>query len=70
MTSSFLKTYISSLWELSTPKNISYFWGFGRFLGIVIVLQIFSGLFLAFYYVSGGLAWDSVVEVTREVNYG
>lgn len=29
-----------------------------------------SGLFLAFYYVSGALAWDSVVEISREVNHG
>lgn len=29
-----------------------------------------SGLFLAFYYVRGALAWDSVVELSREVNHG
>jgi quinol-cytochrome oxidoreductase complex cytochrome b subunit len=39
-------------------------------LGIVIVIQIMSGFLLAFYYVRGSLAWDSVVEITREVNYG
>jgi len=61
---------LSSLWELSTPKNIRYLWGFGRFLIIVISLQIVSGLFLAFYYVRGVSAWVSIVEITREVNYG
>jgi len=70
MSSSFLKLYVSSLWELSTPKNISYFWGFGSFLGIVLVVQTISGLLLAFYYVRGRLAWESVVEITREVNFG
>jgi len=30
----------------------------------------FRIFFLAFYYVRGSLAWDSVVETTREVNYG
>jgi len=58
------------LWELATPKNISYLWGFGRLLGLVIVIQIASGILLAFYYVRGTIAWDSVVEITREVNYG
>jgi len=33
-------------------------------------LQIIRGFLLAFYYVRGALAWDSVVEITREVNYG
>lgn len=42
----------------------------GRFLGFVITIQIFSGFILALYYVSGIVAWDSVVEITREVNYG
>jgi len=65
-----LKQYFSRLWELSTPKNISYLWGFGRFLGILIVLQIASGLFLAFYYVRAVEAWNSVVELTREVHFG
>jgi len=53
-----------------TPKNISYLWGFGSLLGIIIVIQVASGFLLAFYYVRGSLAWDSVVEITREVNYG
>jgi quinol-cytochrome oxidoreductase complex cytochrome b subunit len=35
-----------------------------------MVIQVFSGILLAFYYVRGSLAWDSVVEITREVNYG
>jgi len=67
---SLLKQYMKELWELATPKNITYFWGFGRFLGLVMVIQIFSGIILAFYYVRGVIAWDSVVEITREVNLG
>jgi len=35
-----------------------------------MVIQVASGFFLAFYYVRGSLAWDSVVEITREVNFG
>lgn len=60
----------SQVWTLRTPKNISYLWGFGRFLGVIIVIQVMRGLFLAFYYVSGSLGWDSVVEISREVNGG
>lgn len=70
ISSTLIKTYFSSVWDLATPKTISYIWGFGRFLGIVIVIQVASGLFLAFYYVRGALAWDSVIEISREVNHG
>lgn len=35
-----------------------------------MVVQVISGVLLAFYYVRGALAWDSVVELTREVNHG
>jgi len=58
------------VWELSTPKNITYLWGFGSFLGIIIVIQVASGFFLAFFYVSGDGAWESVVRLTREVRGG
>lgn len=70
ITRSLLKSTLSQVWELSTPKNINYFWGFGSFLGIIIVVQVASGFFLAFYYVSGSEAWNSVVELTREVQFG
>lgn len=61
---------LSSVWELATPKNISYIWGIGRLLGIIITLQIFSGLLLSLYYVRGSLAWNSLVEIRREVYWG
>jgi len=66
----FLKKYLSTVWILGTPKNITYMWGFGRFLGIIIVIQVASGFLLACYYVRGKLGWDSVVEITREVRGG
>jgi len=65
-----IKTYIGPVWVLATPKNISYLWGFGRFLGIVIVVQVMTGILLAFYYVRGELAWASVIDLTREVRGG
>lgn len=69
-TSTFLKSYLNTVWSLRTPKNITYFWGFGRFLGIIIIIQIISGIILALYYVRGKQSWDSVVEITREVRRG
>jgi ubiquinol-cytochrome c reductase cytochrome b subunit len=65
-----LKTYLGQVWNLATPKNLSYYWGFGRFLGIIIVIQIISGVILAIYYVRGNLAWQSVIDISRDVFYG
>jgi len=70
ITLSLLKSVLSQVWELSTPKNITYLWGFGRFLGIVMVIQVASGFLLALYYVRGAGAWESVIEITREVSHG
>jgi len=66
----FLKSFLRRVWELPTPKNISYIWGFGRLLGILISVQIGSGLILAFYYVRGHRAWESVIELSREIRRG
>jgi len=38
------------LTNLPAPKNISYFWRLGSLLGICLILQIISGLFLSISY--------------------
>jgi len=58
------------IWELSTPKSISFIWGLGRLLGLILTVQIFSGLILSFYYSSGIEAWNSVIILRREVRLG
>lgn len=70
MVLSFKKNWLERVLRLRTPKNITYLWGFGRFLGIIIVIQVITGILLAFYYVRGSLGWESVIEITREVNGG
>jgi quinol-cytochrome oxidoreductase complex cytochrome b subunit len=61
---------MTPVWELGTPKNISYLWGFGSLLAIIMVIQIASGVLLAMYYVRGTTAWASIIEITREVMWG
>jgi len=40
-------------------------------LGIILVFQIFTGTFLAFYYtVDGGFAFSAVQYIIYEVNFG
>jgi ubiquinol-cytochrome c reductase cytochrome b subunit len=53
------------------PSNINYFWNFGSILGIMLVIQLFSGIFLSMHYTAHiDLAFLSVEHIMRDVNYG
>jgi len=59
------------LTEYPVPKNLTYWWNFGFLAGAVLMIQIVSGLFLAMHYKADAqLAFDSVQNIMREVNYG
>jgi len=46
-------------------------WNFGSLLGLCLILQIVSGLFLAIHYSANVLiSFDTVAHITRDVNYG
>lgn len=54
-----------------TPSNINYLWNFGSLLGLCLVIQIVSGLFLATYYTPNiGLSFDELVNFINNVNQG
>ena len=60
-----------NLIDYPTPKNLNYWWNFGSLLGIVLVIMILTGLFLAINYTSHTeLAFASVEHVMRDVSYG
>ena len=53
------------------PKNLSYWWNFGSLAGIVLVIQLLTGIFLAMHYTPhAAMAFDSVENIMRNVNYG
>lgn len=53
------------------PSNISYMWNFGSLLGMVLGIQIITGVTLAMHYTpSVDLAFVSVEHIIRDVNYG
>nr|YP_009184464.1 cytochrome b [Myrmecophaga tridactyla]ALO62526.1 cytochrome b [Myrmecophaga tridactyla]AYV89947.1 cytochrome b [Myrmecophaga tridactyla] len=57
--------------DLPTPSNISAWWNFGSLLGICLIIQILTGLFLAMHYTSDTItAFSSVTHICRDVNYG
>nr|YP_004581508.1 cytochrome b [Chaenocephalus aceratus]AEE69334.1 cytochrome b [Chaenocephalus aceratus]AEH05462.1 cytochrome b [Chaenocephalus aceratus] len=57
--------------DLPAPSNISVWWNFGSLLGLCLIAQILTGLFLAMHYTADiNTAFSSVAHITRDVNYG
>nr|ALO77616.1 cytochrome b [Cantharidae sp. GENSP01] len=66
-----LKIVNNALVDLPSPSNISTWWNFGSLLGLCLIVQIATGLFLAMHYCPDtSLAFNSVVHICRDVNYG
>lgn len=66
-----LKIVNNALIDLPTPSNISAWWNFGSLLGICLIVQILTGLFLAIHYCPDiSLAFNRVVHICRDVNFG
>nr|AXS65398.1 cytochrome b [Cucujoidea sp. 15 KM-2017] len=66
-----IKIMNSSLIDLPTPSNISTLWNFGSLLGLCLMIQIITGIFLAMHYCPNiDLAFNSVAHICRDVNYG
>ena len=61
----------SALVSLPTPPNLSIWWNFGRLLGLILGVQLATGLFLAIHYSCHiDLAFASVDHLFRDVNGG
>nr|YP_010988534.1 cytochrome b [Medeopteryx incisura]WOR80678.1 cytochrome b [Medeopteryx incisura] len=68
---SLLKMMNNMIIDLPSPSNISTWWNFGSLLGMCLMIQILTGLFLAMHYCSDiSMAFNSVVHICRDVNYG
>nr|AJW75675.1 cytochrome b [Ambystoma mavortium stebbinsi] len=66
-----MKIINNSFIDLPTPSNISYWWNFGSLLGLCLITQILTGLFLAMHYTADtSSAFSSVAHICRDVNYG
>nr|ABY48639.1 cytochrome b [Xantusia sp. Yucca Valley] len=66
-----LKIINNSFIDLPTPSNISAWWNFGSLLGLCLLVQILTGLFLAMHYTADiASAFSSVVHICRDVQYG
>ena len=66
-----IKILNGALIDLPAPNNISIWWNFGSLLGLCLVVQVVTGLFLAIHYTPHiDLAFSSLAHITRDVNYG
>jgi quinol-cytochrome oxidoreductase complex cytochrome b subunit len=54
-----------------TPRNLNVWYSFGGILTFMLGIQIVTGIVLAMHYVpSASMAFDSVENIMRDVNYG
>jgi ubiquinol-cytochrome c reductase cytochrome b subunit len=66
-----LRLVNSYLVDSPQPANLSYLWNFGSLLGVCLILQILSGVFLAMHYQPHvDFAFNSVEHIMRDVNNG
>ena len=61
----------STLVDLPAPANLSVNWNWGSLLGLVLVIQLITGLILTTRYSAHvDTAFDSVIYICQDVNYG
>ena len=61
----------STLVDLPSPANLSVNWNYGSLLGLILVIQLVSGIVLATRF-SGhsDISFDSVIRIYQDSNYG
>uniref|UniRef100_UPI0031F42029 cytochrome b n=1 Tax=Pyrgodera armata TaxID=1964324 RepID=UPI0031F42029 len=66
-----IKIINNSLIDLPAPTNISFWWNLGSLLGLCLMIQIITGLFLTMHYTPNiEMAFSSVIHICRDVNNG
>nr|QKJ80219.1 cytochrome b [Florometra sp. BMK-2020] len=61
----------STFISLPCPSNFFIWWNFGSLLGLCLIIQLLTGIFLSMHYTADiNLAFSSVSHICRDVNYG
>ena len=67
----FYKFFRKYFGRYPTPLNISYLWNFGSLAGILLIIQIISGIILAMNYSPTiNMSFMNLEYIMRELNYG
>nr|QHF17724.1 cytochrome b [Vespa basalis] len=68
---SLIKIIMNSFISLPTPININYWWNLGSLLGLSLLIQLISGIFLSMHYCpSTEMAFNSIILIMQDMNYG
>nr|YP_009051014.1 cytochrome b [Allantus luctifer]AIG61942.1 cytochrome b [Allantus luctifer] len=71
LNNSILKIMNNSLINLPTPSNITGLWNFGSLLGLCLIIQLITGIFISMHYTANiDLAFSSTIHICRDVNNG
>nr|YP_010003286.1 cytochrome b [Meteorus pulchricornis]QHS69749.1 cytochrome b [Meteorus pulchricornis]WCB99553.1 cytochrome b [Meteorus pulchricornis] len=66
-----IKIFFNSVVNLPTPINLTIFWNFGSLLGLCLIIQLLSGIFLTMHYTAHtDYSFMSIVHIMQDVNYG
>ena len=66
-----IKSFQNHISNIPIPSTINYNWNLGSILGIIIRIQILSGLLISFHYTSAiREAFQSVIRISRDTNRG
>ena len=66
-----LKIARDAIYDLPTPSCLTRNWSFGSILGLCLITQLVTGIFLAIHYSCDVLlAFESVRHIVRDVNFG
>nr|YP_010586613.1 cytochrome b [Tinodes chinchinus]UZZ44427.1 cytochrome b [Tinodes chinchinus] len=66
-----LKIINKSLINLPTPSNITFMWNYGSLLGLCLMIQIITGIFLSMNYSTNiNLAFESINHINHNVSKG
>ena len=66
-----IKILNSTLVDLPSPANLSVNWNYGSLLGLILVIQLITGIVLATRF-SGhsDLSFESVILIYQDASYG
>lgn len=71
MNKNLIKSLNSSLLNLPTPINISYWWNFGSLLGIYLIIQFIRGILLSIHYCPNiNYAFNRIIHIIQNINQG
>nr|QDH82247.1 cytochrome b [Parapolybia varia] len=66
-----IKIIYESFIKLPTPININMWWNIGSLLGLCLMIQLITGIFLSMHYIpSTNDAFNSVMIIMQDMNHG